>query len=264
MRPYEVRCLLRGARCQTIQNRWSFVEGCIIRDRITLSKENSDWSDLYDMPSVFMQPLPGIDIGIEGSDMPYVAWWLLNEACRCALNHTHFAAIICLAASVEVCLRRETKLDETAPFAKVIKTAEERGIISPQEAKMLQDLRETRNQFVHFRIDKLPRVSTIRRIGFSADMKIKRGLDMVPYPSREYEDLVPLQFAAIIAAKYAREVLAVLKRLYPRRSSDNQPPYYQPRNIKILDLMRAHGKASTVSDRIFSFFKNLVKHDGAR
>jgi len=208
-------------------------------------------------PLLYLDKVPGIDLGIEGWDMPYVSWFLLNEAFWCSRNYAYFAAIACLIGSVEVCLRRLAGLDEKARLQEVIKAAQEKGVITSLEATDLQELRRARNSFVHFKLEKLPKALAVRRIKPSdlISTQVAGEEEVELYPSEAYKDLVPFMTACPICNRYANKVVAMYKRIFPRRSSNGQPPYFRVVNV---DLLGIPSRRETLLIRALRFVGNFA------
>jgi hypothetical protein len=150
-------------------------------------------------------PAPGI-AGIDGSKMVYGAWFLFNEAHLCLLNSQHFGAIVSLTASVELCLR--SLLQEKSHDVKLvelIRRAREKGFVTREEETDLDNLRDLRNHYVHFELQRLPvakevfetRLEDVVAGRVSGSMKVTDA-----YPSEDYRYFIPLMAAAGLSGIY--------------------------------------------------------------
>jgi hypothetical protein len=218
------------------------------------------------MPAVYANPMSGINAGIEGNDMPYAAWFLLNEALWSSAHRAHFATIACLTASVEVCLRRLTGLGGKTDLIEVIDTAVPKGIISSIEAKDLHELRRLRNSYIHFNVEKLPKVESVRlvaRISNAGEMKIVEGKEAEASHSIPYGDFTPLFANAHLTAVHLEKTLAIYRRMFPLKSA-KQPPYFQFTGIDLDRIVKALLNAALKNTRTvpFGLLRRLFKRQG--
>jgi len=175
-------------------------------------------------PSIYFHPTPGVPV-IDGSKLFYASWHLLNEAFTCYINAEHYACIACLSSSVELWLRREMNVLHRMNFEELIKKARKIGKITDEESKEFEMLRKTRNSFIHFDLDKLPKVKHMR-----GPIKIPREeipkLDQIdqqmyqtevdPYPTAAHKDLVPLGTLAPTAYILLNSTLSFFMKRYPK------------------------------------------------
>jgi hypothetical protein len=174
-------------------------------------------------PIIYFYPAPGVPV-IDGSKLFYASWHLLNEAFTCYTNAEYFACVACLSSSIELWLRREMDAKRRMDFAKLIEKARKIGRITDKESKEIQMLRKIRNSFIHFDLDKLPKVKHMERL-----MKISRKdipkLDQIdqhmhqtevdPYPTPAHKDLVPLSTLAPAAYILLNSTLSFFMKRYP-------------------------------------------------
>jgi len=177
------------------------------------------------IPHMYRFQLPGIP-GIDGFKLFYGSWHLLNEALTCFLNNEHYACIACLAASVELWLRRT--LNSKRKFKQLICQAKKNKIISDDEKKMLDELRKMRNMYIHFDRDSLPWAKSAktarikdRETTFSEiDQLIElQGIKINPYPTDAHRDAIPLAVLAPISYLYLNSIIEFFRKRYPRRDS---------------------------------------------
>lgn len=171
------------------------------------------------VPHMYMDQLPGIP-GIDGIELNYGSWHLLNEALTCFLNNEHYACIACLAGSLELWLKR--KLGSRKSFKNMIKQAEESGIITKSEATEFSRLRKTRNMYIHFDRARLPRFET----GKTAEFQYKKGQwkklyekELDPYPTNTHKDSLPLGFLAVTSYFCLNDAIRFYMKRYPRKDS---------------------------------------------
>jgi len=189
-------------------------------------KEDSHGKEPASEDVAFILPVPakGID-GIEGKDLPFAAWFLLNEAFSCLKNNEHYACIACLIASVEIWLRRETK-KRRLKLEKLIDHATETGLISSEEKDDLDELRKLRNKYIHFDLRKLPKVKdgqvTVYKINDAISSLRKgeypKGKKVAAYPTPEYEDLIPLLWLAGNTQIFMKKIKEFYEKRFPSKS----------------------------------------------
>ncbi|MGD0028488.1 MAG: hypothetical protein ABSC91_06080 [Candidatus Bathyarchaeia archaeon] len=174
------------------------------------------------VPIVRAQEMEGIS-QVNGSEMNYGSWYLLNEAFSCFRNHEYYACLSCLSTSTELWLRRELKASSRIKLQKLIRTAEEHGLISKEESMELDKLRETRNSYVHFDMEKLPKVSHVHKIGvyespFSSDSfaKLSQEQETInPYPTERHKDALPLFALGPTAFFTLNKIVTFFSKRYP-------------------------------------------------
>lgn len=171
------------------------------------------------IPHMYMIQLPGLP-GIDGIKLHYGSWHLLNEALTCFINNEHYACIACLTASLELWLRRELSSKKT--FEKMIKQAKTTGIITHLEAVELNELRKTRNMYIHFDRTKLPRLES----GKTAKFEYKKGRliklyekEIDPYPTEALEDALPLGLLAFMSYLYLNNTIRFFMKRYPKKGT---------------------------------------------
>ena len=193
------------------------------------------------VPVIIPEYRPGLT-GIEGKDLHYGVWFLLNEAFSCFDNAEQYGCIACLTGSVELWLRRNLKAPEDETLENLIKDAlgkDGKGLISSEEASDLQALRKLRNSYTHFNLKKLPRVKdsqvTEYRISDVISSMRKgeypKGKKVAAYPTPEFEDLIPLLALARYTQFFMETIKEFYQRRYPQVSQINQP-YIRPRYWK--------------------------------
>lgn len=175
-------------------------------------------------PFVYFQPTPGVPV-IDGSKLYYGSWHLLNEAFTCYINAEHYACIACLSSSIELWLRREMNAPRRMNFQKLVRKARKIGKITDEESKELDKLRKTRNSFIHFDLDTLPKVKSMKGPIEMPSKDIPK-LDQIdyqmyqtevdPYPTPAHKDLVPLSTLAPTAYILLNRVLSFFMKRYPR------------------------------------------------
>jgi hypothetical protein len=173
---------------------------------------------LSQIPKIMAIPVPGI-AGIDGSKMVYGAWFLFNEAYWCLLNSQHFGAIVSLTASVELCLR--SLLQEKSHDAKLvtlIHRARKKGFVTGEEEADLDNLRELRNHYVHFELEKLPMAKKVFETKLE-DVVAGSVPDSMKatdaYPSEDYRYFIPLMAAVGLSGIYLQKVYTFYRRKYP-------------------------------------------------
>lgn len=176
-------------------------------------------------PHMYVAQLPGIP-GIDGFELPYGSWHLLNEALTCFINNEHYACLVCLAASVESWLRRKLRTGAKKNFVVLIRQAKKSKIISDDEAKEFNELRKIRNMYIHFDRKKFPRVKSIR----TAEIKDRvtafseidelielHGIEVSPYPTRAHKDFIPLSALTPTSYLFLNSTIRFFMRRYPRK-----------------------------------------------
>jgi len=158
-------------------------------------------------PIVRVQYLEGIS-QVDGSEMNYGSWYLLNEAVSCYRNHEYYSCLSCLSTSTELWLRRELKASSRIELQKLIKKAEDHGVISKEESMDLDRLRETRNSYVHFDVKKLPKVSHVHKIG-------EEHITINPYPTERHKDALPLFALGPTALITLNKIVSFFSKRYP-------------------------------------------------
>jgi hypothetical protein len=157
---------------------------------------------------------------IDGSEMPYGSWYLLNEAINCYYNYSYYACLTTLSACVESWLRRQIRTKKD--FIELISEAESQGIITGEEAKTFNDLRGVRNNYVHLNIDKLPKITHItegRVVGNQILFDVSTSGKVNPYPTEAHKEFVPLFMLAPTAYIPLNKVIAFFKKRYPNKDN---------------------------------------------
>jgi hypothetical protein len=149
--------------------------------------------------------------------MVYGAWFLFNEAYWCLLNAQHFGAIVSLTASVELCLRdllQEKSRD--VRLVTLIRKAREKGFVTGEEETDLDNLRDLRNHYVHFELEKLPMKIFETKLEDVVARKVPGSMKVTDaYPSENYRYLIPLMTAAGLSSICLQKVYEFYKRKYP-------------------------------------------------
>lgn len=149
-------------------------------------------------PEIRMIQIPGIP-GINGVDLFYGSWHLLNEGLTCFTNKEYFACLVCLSTSIELWLKRTLNSDEE--LFKLLKKAKTSKIIDNDEYDALNKLREDRNAYVHFDIDSLPKfkekTKSVKVQSDWTDKEIEKaeefnGEDIEVYATPAHRDMLPL------------------------------------------------------------------------
>jgi hypothetical protein len=180
---------------------------------------NQDNNDL--VPDVTMNKVYGIP-NINGSELFYGSWHLLNEALTCFTNKEYFACLLCLSTSIELWLRRSLKSDHE--FYKLLRDAKEANLINEQEFNALDQLRDDRNAYVHFDLTKLPLFTdqmktTPMEANSTPEEKEKAlerfGNNVDVYPTEAHKDILPLSFVAVSAYFHLNTVAKFYRKRYP-------------------------------------------------
>lgn len=178
-----------------------------------------------------MDQIPGLP-GIDGINLVYGSWHLLNEALTCYLNKVYFACLICLSTSVELWLKRELKSDDS--LENLLKKAKSLKLIDDVEFESLNRLRNDRNSYVHFNIDKLPKskhdktTSTrIERYRTAEGIYKERELYKIEvdvYATPAHRDMFPLAVLAVLSYFHLNSVTKFFQKRYP--CDDSLRHYY--------------------------------------
>jgi hypothetical protein len=194
-------------------------------------------------PEIYMTQIPGIP-GINGVDLFYGSWHLLNEALSCFINQEYFACLICLSTSVELWLKRtlsrDGKLDDLLKQAKTAK------IIDNDEFEALNTLRKDRNAYVHFDLDKLPKskgdkLKSVKIEPNWTDEEINKahesnGIEVDVYATPAHKDMLPLGFVTVSSYFHLNYVTEFFLKRYPRNDSAIDSYYsFTLINVKGLD-----------------------------
>lgn len=171
------------------------------------------------LPIVLGMHVKGIQ-EIDGSEMPYGSWYLLNEAINCYYCCSYYACLTTLSACVESWLRRQIKTKKD--FVELIFEAEANGIITNEEAKTFNDLRGVRNNYVHLNVDKLPKITHMtggRVVGNQILFDVSTSGKVNPYPTEAHKEFVPLLMLAPTAYVPLNKVIAFFKERYPNKDN---------------------------------------------
>jgi hypothetical protein len=180
---------------------------------------NQDDNDL--IPDLTMNRVYGIP-RINGAELFYGSWHLLNESLTCFTNKEYFACLLCLSTSIELWLRRSLNSDHD--LYKLLRAAKEANLIDENEFGSLDQLREDRNAYVHFDLDKLPlfrdKMKTIQMESNWTEEETEKararfGYDVDVYPTEAHKDILPLSFVAVSAYFHLNTVAKFYRKRYP-------------------------------------------------
>jgi hypothetical protein len=194
------------------------------------------------VPEIYMDQIPGIP-GINGIDLFYGSWHLLNEGLTCFVNREYFACLMCLSTSVELWLKRS--LNSHEEFVKLLEQAKEQKLIDEKEYYALNDLRKDRNSFVHFDIDKLPKsknskTKSVRIEPSWTDEQIEKAREICSeevdvYATAAHRDMLPLASVTVTSYFHLNTVTEFFQKRYPQQDSLIDT-YYNFALIKIKGL----------------------------
>jgi len=152
--------------------------------------------------------------GIDSFKLYYGSWHLLNQALNCFLNGENYSCLSCLNASIELWLKR--KLKSKAKLKSLIDQARKSNLITKEEQETLHQLRKTRNDYLHFNINKLPKFKKWTK---TFNWKTQKYTPTDVYPNEEFYDVNPLSILPVFAYFNLNYLTDFYRKRYPKKGS---------------------------------------------
>ena len=148
-------------------------------------------------------------------DMPSRTFSLLSEADSCFINGEYNGCVAVLATAVEYSLRK--LLNEKLGLQTLIVRATTRGILNEEDAKVLDQLRQYRNNAIHSDLTELARGVVLRKqeviLTEKGEVPMSDWREVQP-ESEAMKDAAGSLAAEAVVGKLVVSVCGVLRKLY--------------------------------------------------